>query len=87
MGRMIFNDSSTYVYTKQVTPVDTARKQYSYAIAVLNYSNRTIHFETDLSSIGLANLGGYNVQDLWSGDHLGHYNLSQSTKPVCHLLV
>jgi len=75
-GKVVHHDSSTYVYVKEVTPVDTARKQYSYAVAILNHGNDTVTFKTDLSSIGLTNVGGYDLLDLWSGEHLGHYTPS-----------
>jgi len=71
MGRLVYNDSTSYVYVKEVVPVDTAKNLFSYAVAVLNYENQSIHFTTDLQSIGLTNVDGYDVTDLWSGEKLG----------------
>ncbi|KAI1719149.1 alpha galactosidase A domain-containing protein [Ditylenchus destructor] len=74
MGRMIHNGTDFFVYVKKVTPVDTKRQIYSYAVAVLNHSPHSIHFKTDLASLGLSNRGGYELIDLWSGEKLGHFN-------------
>lgn len=80
MGRLVFQDETVYVYVKEVTPVDDSKNLYSYAFAVLNHGHETTSFSTDLSSIGLHNKGGYDLQDLWTGEKLGRFQITDVYK-------
>ncbi|KAH7719937.1 Melibiase family protein [Aphelenchoides avenae] len=73
MGRMVLNISTVSIYVKPVTPVDTAQKLYSYAVAVFNRGTQPVEVEFKLSDIGLKYSGGYDLQDLWSGKKLGRF--------------
>ncbi|KAH7703095.1 Melibiase family protein [Aphelenchoides avenae] len=73
MGKMVLNTSTVSIYVNPVTPVDTAQKLYSYAVAVFNRVTQPSEIEFKLSDIGLEHTGGYGLQDLWSGKTLGHY--------------
>ncbi|VDK55878.1 unnamed protein product [Anisakis simplex] len=69
MGRLVANTTDIGIYVKPMTPVDYAKNQYSYAVAILNRNPHDVSF--GLASIGLRNRAGYFIMDLWSGQQKG----------------
>uniref|UniRef100_A0A914WD53 Alpha-galactosidase n=1 Tax=Plectus sambesii TaxID=2011161 RepID=A0A914WD53_9BILA len=72
MGRMIFNNSDFAVYLKPITPVDTDKNLYSYAVVFFNRNtDRSSVVSIMYGQLGLNNPLGYFVQDLWENQYLG----------------
>lgn len=71
MGRLVANTTDIGVYVKPVHPLIGDRS--SFAVAILNRSEKNANaVEFTLEHIGLRNPAGYMVDDLWTGETIGH---------------
>uniref|UniRef100_A0A0N4ZQE9 Alpha-galactosidase n=1 Tax=Parastrongyloides trichosuri TaxID=131310 RepID=A0A0N4ZQE9_PARTI len=71
MGKLVYKVGNINVYVKPMTPVDTARKLYSYAVAVFNRGSHQFETGINLNTIGLTNKEGYIFRDLWNHKKMG----------------
>ncbi|CEF62800.1 Glycoside hydrolase, clan GH-D family and Glycoside hydrolase, family 27 and Glycosyl hydrolase, family 13, all-beta domain and Aldolase-type TIM barrel domain and Glycoside hydrolase, superfamily domain-containing protein [Strongyloides ratti] len=71
MGRMIFNVSNIQVFVKPMTPYDSERKLFSYAVAIFNRGTHELETAIELDKIGLTNKEGYVFKDLWEHKRKG----------------
>ncbi|KAI6243498.1 Alpha-galactosidase [Aphelenchoides fujianensis] len=69
MGRMVWRTPQLMYFVKQVVPVVSG--QFSYAVAIINYSGRPATASFMLSTLGLANPNGYVLLNLWTGAQEG----------------
>ncbi|KAK6013735.1 hypothetical protein OSTOST_20924 [Ostertagia ostertagi] len=63
MGKLVQKNNSVRIYAKPVTPVTHGIT--SFAVAVVNMD------ESAVKSLGLVNIGGYNLRNLWTGEDFG----------------
>ncbi|CAD5224398.1 unnamed protein product [Bursaphelenchus okinawaensis] len=85
MGRMVKKTPQLWYFVKPMTPVSKDGKQHSYAIAVVNYSRHPAKFEFTLGNFNISSPNGFEVQELFLGQKLGHHDKNtviQSTLPV-----
>ncbi|CAD5232454.1 unnamed protein product [Bursaphelenchus xylophilus] len=74
MGRMVKKTDQLYYFVKPMTPyVKGEKNRYSYAVAVVNYSNAPATFKFTLDNFGISDAKGYSVEDLFLRKPLGHY--------------
>ncbi|CAD5232455.1 unnamed protein product [Bursaphelenchus xylophilus] len=74
MGRMVKKTDQLYYFVKPMTPyVKGEKNRYSYALAVVNYSNAPATFRFTLDNFGISDAKGYSVEDLFLRKPLGHY--------------
>ncbi|VDO42461.1 unnamed protein product [Haemonchus placei] len=70
MGKLVRKNDSVGIYVKPVTPVINGLT--SFAIAVVNMNQVEIKkVRFTFESLGLVNIGGYNLRNLWTGQDFG----------------
>uniref|UniRef100_A0A7I4YZ10 Alpha-galactosidase n=1 Tax=Haemonchus contortus TaxID=6289 RepID=A0A7I4YZ10_HAECO len=70
MGKLVRKNDSVGIYVKPVTPVINGLT--SFAIAVVNMNQIEIKkVRFTFESLGLVNIGGYNLRNLWTGQDFG----------------
>lgn len=70
MGKLVHKYDSVGVYVKPVTPVINGLT--SFVVAVVNMAtDREKKVQFSLASLGLVNIGGYMLRNLWTGEELG----------------
>ncbi|CAD5232457.1 unnamed protein product [Bursaphelenchus xylophilus] len=75
MGRMVIKTSQLYYFVKPITPVipGSIRPRFSFAIAIVNFSNRLASRITTLAALGLTDPNGYDCFEVWSRRFVGNF--------------
>ncbi|KAK5970414.1 Alpha-galactosidase [Trichostrongylus colubriformis] len=70
MGKLVRKDGSVGIYVKPVTPVINGLTSFALAVVNMDQSNsEEVRFTYE--SLGLVNIDGYKLRNLWSGEDLG----------------
>ncbi|KAI6171202.1 Alpha-galactosidase [Aphelenchoides bicaudatus] len=70
-GKVVKKTDQLLYFLKKMTPNNG--DDYSYAIAIINYSDKAVNASVPFGDFKLKSRGGYDLKCLWSGHQLGHY--------------